>query len=56
VKWWSIFQLAVLIVEGIFQVWWLKRFFEVRYFSPKEEIYEMSIADFIIVLQVKRVV
>lgn len=29
VKWWSIFQLAVLIAEGIFQVWWLKRFFEV---------------------------
>lgn len=31
VKWWSIFQLAVLLAEGIFQVWWLKRFFEVRY-------------------------
>lgn len=30
VKWWSIFQLSVLIGEGIFQVWWLKRFFEVR--------------------------
>lgn len=30
VKWWSIFQIAVLVVEGIFQVWWLKRFFEVR--------------------------
>lgn len=29
VKWWSIFQLGVLIGEGIFQVWWLKRFFEV---------------------------
>lgn len=29
VKWWSMFQLAVLIGEGIFQVWWLKRFFEV---------------------------
>lgn len=29
VKWWSIFQLLVLIGEGIFQVWWLKRFFEV---------------------------
>ena len=32
VKWWSIFQLGVLIGEGIFQVWWLKRFFEVRGF------------------------
>lgn len=31
VKWWSIFQLGVLIGEGIFQVWWLKRFFEVCY-------------------------
>ena len=29
VKWWSVFQLGVLIGEGIFQVWWLKRFFEV---------------------------
>lgn len=29
VKWWSIFQLLVLGGEGIFQVWWLKRFFEV---------------------------
>jgi len=31
VKWWSIFQLGVLIGEGVFQVWWLKRFFEVRW-------------------------
>ncbi|KAI1001975.1 hypothetical protein K3495_g6228 [Podosphaera aphanis] len=30
VKWWSMFQMAVLIAEGIFQVWWLKRFFEVK--------------------------
>lgn len=30
VKWWSLFQLVVLIGEGVFQVWWLKRFFEVR--------------------------
>ncbi|EXJ59156.1 hypothetical protein A1O7_06587 [Cladophialophora yegresii CBS 114405] len=30
VKWWSIFQLGVLIGEGVFQVWWLKRFFEVN--------------------------
>lgn len=35
VKWWSIFQLGVLLGEGIFQVWWLKRFFEVsRQFLP----------------------
>ncbi|PGH21510.1 hypothetical protein AJ80_03178 [Polytolypa hystricis UAMH7299] len=30
VKWWSLFQLAIIIGEGVFQVWWLKRFFEVR--------------------------
>lgn len=30
VKWWSVFQMLVLIGEGIFQVWWLKRFFEVK--------------------------
>ena len=29
IKWWSIFQLMVLICQGVFQVWWLKRFFEV---------------------------
>ncbi|KAB2578751.1 Transmembrane emp24 domain containing protein 2 precursor [Lasiodiplodia theobromae] len=30
VKWWSIFQILVLVGEGVFQVWWLKRFFEVK--------------------------
>ena len=30
VKWWSMFQLGVLVGEAVFQVWWLKRFFEVR--------------------------
>ena len=29
VKWWSLFQMIVLAGEGVFQVWWLKRFFEV---------------------------
>lgn len=29
VKWWSIFQLGVVGGNGIFQVWYLKRFFEV---------------------------
>ena len=33
VKWWSLFQLGVLLGEGIFQVWWLKRFFEVCLFG-----------------------
>ena len=31
IKWWSIFQLMVLIGQGFFQVWWLKRFFEVSH-------------------------
>ena len=30
VKWWSMAQLGVLVGEGVFQVWWLKRFFEVK--------------------------
>jgi hypothetical protein len=30
VKWWSLFQLIILVAEGVFQVWWIKRFFEVR--------------------------
>jgi len=30
IKWWSVFQLMVLIGQGFFQVWWLKRFFEVN--------------------------
>ncbi|KAI9853407.1 MAG: p24 complex component [Vezdaea acicularis] len=30
VKWWSMFQIGVLVGEGVFQVWWLKRFFEVK--------------------------
>lgn len=29
IKWWSIFQLTFLVAQGFFQVWWLKRFFEV---------------------------
>jgi hypothetical protein len=30
VKWWSLFQIIILFGEGIFQVWWIKRFFEVK--------------------------
>ncbi|KAK9453622.1 emp24/gp25L/p24 family/GOLD-domain-containing protein [Dipodascopsis uninucleata] len=30
VKWWSIFQLGVVAGSGIFQVYYLKRFFEVK--------------------------
>lgn len=30
VKWWSVFQLGVVIGVGLFQVWWLRRFFEVK--------------------------
>lgn len=38
VKWWSIFQLGVLLGEGVFQVWWLKRFFEVCTIEYPQEI------------------
>ncbi|QIX01589.1 hypothetical protein AMS68_007106 [Peltaster fructicola] len=30
VKWWSIFQLGVVLGIAGFQVWWLRRFFEVK--------------------------
>lgn len=53
VKWWSMFQLMVVIGEGVFQVWWLKRFFEVRVVpsieTPEDEILMLD-------MQVKRVV
>ena len=54
VKWWSIFQLAVLIGEGVFQVWWLKRFFEVSLGSPCNLLRGYILIT--LVLQVKRVV
>jgi len=40
IKWWSIFQLMVLIGQGFFQVWWLKRFFEVT--STRASYYQFS--------------
>jgi hypothetical protein len=30
VKWWNVFVIAVVIGESVFQVWWLRRFFEVK--------------------------
>lgn len=30
VKWWNVFILGVVIGESVFQVWWLRRFFEVK--------------------------
>ncbi len=30
VKWWSLFQVIIVVAEGVFQVWWIKRFFEVK--------------------------
>lgn len=29
VKWWNLFVIGVVIGESVFQVWWLRRFFEV---------------------------
>lgn len=54
VKWWSMFQLAVVIGEGVFQVWWLKRFFEV---NPSSELCSrFGLLANAIMMQVKRVV
>ena len=30
VKWWNIFVISVVVGESLFQVWWLRRFFEVK--------------------------
>ncbi|KAI9903089.1 hypothetical protein N3K66_002441 [Trichothecium roseum] len=30
VKWWNVFIIGVVIGESLFQVWWLRRFFEVK--------------------------
>ncbi|KAL2757532.1 hypothetical protein ACRALDRAFT_1074536 [Sodiomyces alcalophilus JCM 7366] len=30
VKWWNVFVIALVIGEAAFQVWWLRRFFEVK--------------------------
>lgn len=29
VKWWNLFVIGIVIGESVFQVWWLRRFFEV---------------------------
>lgn len=29
VKWWNMFVIGVVVGESVFQVWWLRRFFEV---------------------------
>ncbi|KAK4154722.1 emp24/gp25L/p24 family/GOLD-domain-containing protein [Chaetomidium leptoderma] len=30
VKWWNLFVIGVVVGESVFQVWWLRRFFEVK--------------------------
>lgn len=30
VKWWNLFVISVVVGESVFQVWWLRRFFEVK--------------------------
>jgi hypothetical protein len=30
VKWWNLFVIGIVIGESLFQVWWLRRFFEVK--------------------------
>ena len=35
VKWWNLFVIGVVIGESVFQVWWLRRFFEVSTYWDK---------------------
>jgi len=35
VKWWNLFVIGVVVGESVFQVWWLRRFFEVSFFFIK---------------------
>jgi hypothetical protein len=30
VKWWNLFVISVVVGQTLFQVWWLRRFFEVK--------------------------
>ncbi|WYZ34904.1 hypothetical protein EsH8_I_001180 [Colletotrichum jinshuiense] len=30
VKWWNLFVIGLVVGESVFQVWWLRRFFEVK--------------------------
>lgn len=30
VKWWNMFVIGIVVGESLFQVWWLRRFFEVK--------------------------
>ena len=34
VKWWNLFVIGVVVGESVFQVWWLRRFFEVCWALP----------------------
>lgn len=54
VKWWNMFVIGVVVGESLFQVWWLRRFFEVcpRRF-PCRDPFPMTDS---LRLQVKRVV
>lgn len=30
VKWWNLFVIGTVVGESLFQIWWLRRFFEVK--------------------------
>lgn len=44
VKWWNLFVIGVVVGESVFQVWWLRRFFEVC-FRPAYMTTMSSMAD-----------
>jgi hypothetical protein len=43
VKWWNLFVIGVVIGESVFQVWWLRRFFEVS--NPHNVVYAFPYAN-----------
>jgi hypothetical protein len=56
VKWWNLFVIGVVIGESVFQVWWLRRFFEVRRLTFQPRFFELILTLFPTPQQVKRVV
>ena len=49
VKWWNLFVIGIVIGESVFQVWWLRRFFEVcRHPSLKRDNEQENMADMVL--------
>ena len=49
VKWWNLFVIGVVVGESVFQVWWLRRFFEVcRHPSLDRDDKQDNMADMVL--------